>query len=223
MRQHLSELTLAIDIGSTNHKLALIDEQLTTVFSAHRPIETSRQGERVEFSVEALEQNINLMLLEALQYLTAQKQPIKINACGITGQRSTVVFWDERGSLAPAISWQDLRTAESIRSLEPHRQEITDRSGLALTAHYSGSKLRWGLDHLPAVKQAYEKCTLKWGPVTTYLIWRLTQGKVYKIDHTQAQRTQLLNYRTRHWDQKLCNYFRIPSDLLPPLTTSFAN
>ncbi|MFI5400767.1 MAG: FGGY family carbohydrate kinase, partial [SAR324 cluster bacterium] len=132
-------------------------------------------------------------------------------------QRSSNVCWDrESGApLSPVISWQDRRTAEKLERLSAHSETVHRLSGLVLTAHYGASKLRWCLDNLPAVRQAHERGRLCWGPLASFLLFRLLRERPHVVDPQCASRTQLWNLATRTWDPALLALFGVPADVLP--------
>ena len=142
-----------------------------------------------------------------------------IAAIGITNQRETTLIWD-RATGEPihnAIVWQDRRTAGLCQSLKDDGQEpdITHRTGLLLDPYFSGTKVSWLLDHVAGARIRAENGELLFGTVDTFLIWKLTGGKVHATDATNAARTLLYNIREGRWDAEICARLRIPMSLLP--------
>lgn len=142
-----------------------------------------------------------------------------IAAIGITNQRETIVFWDQRTGepLAPAIVWQDRRTSEmcaalKARGLEP---DIQARTGLLLDPYFSGSKIAWALANWPAVRAAADAGTLALGTIESYLVFRLTEGATHVTDATNAARTLLMSLENCAWDTVLLDLFGIPAAALP--------
>ncbi|WP_137701224.1 glycerol kinase GlpK [Marimonas lutisalis] len=142
-----------------------------------------------------------------------------IAAIGITNQRETTLVWDrETGQpVCNAIVWQDRRTADMCRALkaEGHEPMITARTGLLLDPYFSGTKLRWILDNIEGARAAAGQGKLLFGTVDTFLIWKLTGGKVHATDATNAARTLLYDIRAGEWSAEICELLDIPMDMLP--------
>ncbi len=143
----------------------------------------------------------------------------RIAAIGITNQRETVVAWDKaRGEpLAPAIVWQDRRTAAFCAQLQEagHEQAVQTKTGLLLDPYFSGTKMRWLLDNEPAVAEAAKGGRLALGTVESWLVWKLTQGQAHISDASNASRTQLLALAGETWDEGLCDLLGVPRSALP--------
>jgi glycerol kinase len=149
----------------------------------------------------------------------AKLRAADIAALGITNQRETTIIWD-RGSGQPmhnAIVWQDRRTADQCASLRAagHEAMLAERTGLLLDPYFSATKIAWLLDHVDGARAAAEAGRLAFGTVDSFLLWRLTGGKVHATDATNASRTLLLDVRSGEWDDDLCALFRVPRALLP--------
>jgi glycerol kinase len=147
-----------------------------------------------------------------------------VTAIGITNQRETTVLWDRDSGLpvANAIVWQDRRTAGicdeiTARGLDRICQQKT---GLVLDAYFSGTKLKWLLDNIPGVRARAEKGELAFGTIDTWLIWKLTGGRVHVTDPSNASRTLLFNIHTLQWDNELLEIFGVPRALLPEVRSS---
>lgn len=143
----------------------------------------------------------------------------RVAAIGITNQRETCVLWDaDNGSpVYPAIVWQDRRTADMCLKLYNAGMEdlVTRRTGLLLDPYFSATKIAWMLDHVDGAREAAEEGRLLCGTMDTYLLWRLTGGRVHATDATNAARTLLYNIYTGAWDPDLLELFRIPAAILP--------
>ena len=142
-----------------------------------------------------------------------------IAAIGITNQRETTLIWD-RATGEPihrAIVWQDRRTADTCAALKSagHEPMITARTGLLLDPYFSGTKIKWLLDHVPGARARAAKGELAFGTVDTFLIWKLTGGKVHATDATNAARTLIYNIAKGEWDADICALLDIPMSLLP--------
>ena len=144
-----------------------------------------------------------------------------IAAIGITNQRETTVVWDRStgAPIAPAIVWQCRRTADFCRSLEPQAAAIAAHTGLVIDAYFSASKIRWILDHVPDARRRAEAGELAFGTVDTWLIHKLTGGRVHVADRSNASRTMLLNLDGA-WDPEMLALFGVPAAMLPRLAGS---
>ena len=142
-----------------------------------------------------------------------------IAAIGITNQRETTIVWDRTTGepVCPAIVWQCRRTAEFCDSLKAagYTEMIREKTGLIIDAYFSGTKLKWILDNVPGARARAEAGDLLFGTVETWLIWKLTDGRVHVTDYTNASRTMLFNIRTLTWDEDLLKLLDIPASMLP--------
>jgi glycerol kinase len=148
----------------------------------------------------------------------------QIQAIGITNQRETSVVWDRRTGvpIAPAIVWQDRRTAAFCDRLKQRGQAagIQHATGLVLDAYFSATKLAWLLDHVPGARQQAAQGHLAFGTIDTWLIWQLTGGRVHATDASNASRTLLFNLHTQAWDPSLLKLFNVPASVLPKVVSS---
>lgn len=148
----------------------------------------------------------------------------ELAAIGLTNQRETTVLWDRATgrALAPAIVWQDRRTAGACEALraEGWADMLRARTGLELDPYFSATKLAWLLDHLPGARARAEAGELAFGTIDSWLVWHLTGGRLHVTDHSNAARTLLLDIRRRDWDSDLLERFRIPPAVLPRLVDS---
>ena len=142
-----------------------------------------------------------------------------ITAIGITNQRETPLIWDRKTGepIHNAIVWQDRRTADTCAALKAagHEPMITARTGLLLDPYFSGTKIKWLLDHVPGARQRAEAGELAFGTVDTFLIWKLTGGRVHATDATNAARTLIYNIAKGEWDAEICGLLDIPMSMLP--------
>ena len=147
-----------------------------------------------------------------------------IAAIGITNQRETTIVWDRRTGLpiANAIVWQDRRTAEACDRLRSDGAEplFRDRTGLVLDAYFSGTKLAWILDHVEGARARAEAGHLAFGTVDSWLLWKLTDGRLHITDPSNASRTLLFNIHTLQWDDELLAALRVPRSVLPEVRSS---
>ncbi len=147
-----------------------------------------------------------------------------IDSIGITNQRETTVIWDRSTGrpITNAIVWQCRRTAPIIDKLvaDGYADTIRDKTGLVPDAYFSGSKIKWILDNVPGARTRARNGELAFGTIETWLIWRLTGGRVHVTDHTNASRTMLFNIHTLQWDKELLSILDIPESLLPEVKPS---
>ncbi len=153
--------------------------------------------------------------------------PKQIAAIGITNQRETTIVWDKNTGkpIYNAIVWQCRRTADIIEKVKQDGLEeyIKNTTGLVPDAYFSATKIKWILDNVEGARKAANKGDLLFGTVDTWLIWKLTEGRVYATDYTNASRTMLYNIKELKWDEKLCEYFGIPNSMLPEVKSSSAD
>ncbi len=149
-----------------------------------------------------------------------------IHALGITNQRETTVVWNRRTGqpVHHAIVWQDRRTEPLCAELRAQGAAalVQARTGLLIDAYFSGTKLRWILDHVPGAQQQAERGELAFGTIDSWLIWQLTGGRVHATDVSNASRTMLFNVHDNRWDAELLQLLRIPPELMPEVKPSSA-
>ena len=147
-----------------------------------------------------------------------------VAAIGITNQRETTIVWDRKTGVpvCNAIVWQDRRTAEVCDRLRSEGAEpvFRERSGLVVDAYFSGTKLAWILDHVDGARRRAEAGDLAFGTVDTWLLWKLTDGRLHITDASNASRTLLFNIHTFQWDDELLHALRVPRSLLPEVRSS---
>jgi glycerol kinase len=151
-------------------------------------------------------------------------QAADIAAIGITNQRETTIIWDENTGkpISNAIVWQDRRTAYICEELKEKGEEpyIRENTGLVVDAYFSGTKIKWILDNIPGAREKARKGELLFGTVDTWLIWKLTGGKVHATDYSNASRTLIYNIKDLCWDTHLTELLQIPVDILPEVRDS---
>src|SRR5262249_43580079 len=148
----------------------------------------------------------------------------ELKAIGITNQRETTVLWERRTGrpLHPAIVWQSRQTAALCEALQQQGHEPTfrQRTGLVVDAYFSGTKIRWVLDHVLDAQARAEAGELAFGTIDSWLLWKLSGGRVHATDPTNASRTLLYNIHERRWDPLLLGILRVPASLLPEVRPS---
>ena len=209
---------LALDEGTTSCRAVIFDElgQVRAMaqreFTQHFP-----QPGWVEHDANEI---WSTQLAVAQQVLAQEKiLASELAAIGITNQRETTVIWDRQSGqpIAPAIVWQDRRTADVCEQLRRDGAEaiVHARTGLVLDPYFSATKIAWILDHVPHARQRAEAGELAFGTIESWLIWKLTAGRRHVTDVTNASRTLILNIHTRQWDDELLRLFQVPRALLP--------
>jgi glycerol kinase len=208
---------VALDQGTTSTRaIAFTTPNLTPQFTARRDLPQHFPASGwVEHDPEDLFAHSVAVLREVAQ----AGGPVA--AIGITNQRETTLVWDRRTGRAihNAIVWQDRRTAEICAGLRAagHAALVTQRTGLLLDPYFSATKIAWILDHVDGARDAAAAGHLAFGTVDTWLLWRLTEGRVHATDATNASRTALLDIHTGAWDPELLDLFRVPAALLPEM------
>jgi glycerol kinase len=208
-------LYLAIDQGGHATRAMVFDYQGQMVSESQSPISTSHPAPGfVEHDTEAMVQSLQNVIDATAKQLGDQVK--HLYATGLATQRSNCLCWHKKTGqpLSPIISWQDTRNADWLESLHDQRDNIHKHTGLFLSPHYGASKLRWCLENLEAVKQAHQQGELAYGPMSSYLVQRLT-GIEARADAVNASRTQVWSLHTKKWDQTLLERFGLEEESLP--------
>jgi glycerol kinase len=217
-RARKPDVILAIDQGTTGTKAVLIDSRLRVIAEAAEefPQHYPRPG-WVEHDPEEIWTSARAAVGAVL--LRSRTDPRRIAGLGITNQRETTVVWDAQSGhpIHNAIVWQDRRTAPECAALKARglEKKVRSRTGLVLDPYFSGTKLAWLLDHVPGARRRAEKGQLRFGTVDTYLIWRLTGGRVHATDPSNASRTLLWNLAAGRWDEEMLRILEVPRSVLP--------
>ena len=214
---------LALDQGTTSSRAILFNHQ-------GEPIGTAQQEFTQHFPhdgwVEHDAEEIWSSQCTVIRELLTQQQIDKreLAAVGITNQRETTVLWNrETGKpLHHAIVWQDRRTANLCSQLKQDGLDPTfrEKTGLRLDPYFSGTKLKWLLDHIPAAREQAKRGQLAFGTIDSWLLWKLSNGRIHKTDTSNASRTLLCNIHTGQWDEELLEILDIPRQLLPEIAPS---
>jgi len=210
-------LYLALDQGGHASRALVFDARGVAQARSLREVQVHHpQTDWVEQDPDDLVTSLLDAAREVLQELGARSA--QVVAAGLATQRSSIVCWDRvtGQALSPVISWQDRRAHAWLARFAPHADAIHASTGLMLSAHYGASKLRWCLDHLPAVAQAETEGRLAFGPLASFLIFRLTAEHTLAADPANAARTLLWNIKSLDWDEGLLHMFGIPAAALPP-------
>ncbi|MEE9303262.1 MAG: FGGY family carbohydrate kinase [Thiotrichaceae bacterium] len=206
---------LAIDQGTHASRAILYNETGQLISSQVEPVSLSRlENGHIEQNALEIVHSVKKALKTLLKGLETDIQK-NIKACGIACQRSTVVACNPQGlPLSPAISWQDVRGDSYLNPLPLTAERVQQTSGLPLSPHYAASKCRWLLDHHPQVKKTPID-HLYLAPLSSFLLLHLVQSSPFVIDHSHAQRMQLMDIKTLDWSDELIHAFGIPRRCLP--------
>jgi glycerol kinase len=217
---------LAIDQGTSSTRAIGFDRSGAVLAQAQQSFEQIYPASGwVEHDPEVLWATTLSTTRETLQKLREQGRPAA--ALGLTNQRETTLVWDRRTGVPVhnAIVWQDRRTADRCRALEQagHESALAEKTGLRLDPYFSATKLEWILNRVSGARAAAKAGQLAFGTVDSFLIWRLTGGRVHATDVTNASRTALFDIRAGCWDRELCELFDIPLSCLPEVRDSAAD
>lgn len=219
----MQKYVLALDSGTTSNRAVLFNYAGEITGSAQQEFEQiyPRPG-WVEHSPEAIWKT---QLQVAQEVIKSQKiSPDEIAGIGITNQRETTLIWNrETGEpVYNAIVWQDRRTAGICDELKDRGLEkiFAEKTGLVIDAYFSGTKIKWILDHVEGARDLAESGKLAFGTVDSWLIWKLTGGRLHVTDVTNASRTLLFNIHTLEWDAELLEILGVPKALLPEVKQS---
>ena len=214
----MAKYIMALDAGTTSNRCILFNEKGEMCSVAQREFtQYFPQPGWVEHDADEIWASMLGVAVESLNKIGATAADIA--AIGITNQRETAIVWDKNTGepVYHAIVWQCRRTSEYCDSLKA--KGLTDKfrakTGLVIDAYFSGTKIKWILDNVPGARERAEEGDLLFGTVETWLIWKLTKGKVHVTDYSNASRTMLFNINTLEWDEEILAEMNIPKSMLP--------
>ncbi len=216
-------VVLAIDQGTTSSRAIVFDETGRPLGRAQRELPQifPRSG-WVEHDAERIWRDTLTVCREAIS--ASATEPAHVAAIGITNQRETSVIWNRADGrpIHNAIVWQDRRTAGECRRIRDagHEDGVRRKTGLLLDPYFSATKLAWILDHVEGARAAAERGELAAGTIDTWLLWKLTEGRIHATDATNASRTLLFDINEQAWDPDLLALFRVPETILPEVRDS---
>lgn len=219
----MSRYIMAIDQGTTGTRIMIVNRAGEIVSMAYSEFpQVFPQAGWVEHDPEVIWDTTLAMISQALEKISAA--PSDIAGIGITNQRETTVLW-ERDTLKPvhnAIVWQCRRSAPICDELirKGYGPLFREKTGLIIDAYFSGTKIKWLLDNIPDLKSRARTGEIAFGTIDTWLIAKLTRGKVHVTDYTNASRTLVFNIHDKCWDKELLNLLDIPSEILPNVVNS---
>ena len=218
-----TKFVMALDAGTTSNRAIIFDSNSKVIgvsqkeFTQHFP-----EPGWVEHDAEEIWSTMVTVMKEALEQSGLVASDIA--GIGITNQRETAVIWDKKTGrpIYNAIVWQSRQTASIAEDLKAKGlvDEVKDKTGLLIDAYFSATKIRWILDHVEGAQERAEKGELLFGTIDTWLIWKLTGGKAYVTDYSNASRTMLFNINTLEWDDALLGYLNIPKAMVPEVKPS---
>ena len=214
---------IALDQGTTSSRAIIFDRHQNMVKVAQKEFtQLYPHAGWVEHDPMEIYSSQYGVLMEAIA--ESDISPEEIAAIGITNQRETTILWDKNTGrpIYNAIVWQCRRTADICKELEEQGlgDYIRENTGLLIDAYFSGTKIKWILDHVPDAREKARRGEILFGTVDTWLVWKLTGGKAHVTDYTNASRTMLFNIRTLDWDDKLLEALDIPRCILPKVCSS---
>jgi len=212
---------LAIDEGTSSAKAFVVDSSGSIAGKGQCPF--NQYFPKPGWVEQSPEEIWNAQIKAAKQAIDmAHIEPKQIISIGIANQRETAILWDRNGMpVHNAIVWQDRRTSEIVDSLsEDEKALIKEKTGLVANSYFSASKIKWMLDNIAGLRKKAEQGEIFFGTVDTYLIYRLTDGKVHATDVTNASRTMLFDIKKMEWDSELLEIFGIPDAILPEVKQS---
>ncbi len=219
----MPQYILALDQGTTSSRAIVFDHDANMLSVSQREFaQIFPQPGWVEHDANEIWSSQVGVATEAIARMGIR--PSDIAAIGITNQRETTVVWNRKTGqpIHHAIVWQDRRTAgfcDKLRA-EGHVETFQKKTGLVIDAYFSGTKVRWMLDHVPGARELADKGELAFGTVDSWLLWKMTQGKLHVTDVTNASRTLLFNIHTLSWDDELLGILNIPRSMLPEVKSS---
>ena len=214
---------LALDQGTTSSRALLFDREGSIRAAAQQEFDQIFPHPGwVEHNPEQIASSQIAVAMQALPKDGASVSDVA--AIGITNQRETAIVWNRKTGepIYNAIVWQDRRTADFCEQLrkDGYAHLIQQRTGLLIDAYFSASKIAWILDNVPGARSLAEAGKLAFGTVDTWLVWKLTQGKVHATDVSNASRTMVFNIHTGEWDPELLDLLRIPVSMMPSVRSS---
>lgn len=222
----MKKYVISLDSGTTSNRAVIFDHNLKIKGISQREFtQIYPKPGWVEHDANEIWETQYAVLKEALANNSIS--PSEVATIGITNQRETTIIW-ERDTGMPifnAIVWQDRRTAAYCESLknDGHASMIKQKTGLVIDAYFSGTKIKWMLENVPGTRERAEKGELAFGTVETWLVWKLSGGKLHITDASNASRTMLFNINTLEWDSELLTLMGIPELLLPKVVDSSGN
>ena len=219
----MQSYVMALDEGTTSTRALIFDHQ------GHKITEAQQEFKQyfphpgwVEHDPEEIWQAVQSTIAQA--FINSSLRPDQITSIGISNQRETTVIWDRKTGepIYNAIVWQSRQTNELAADLisKGYKELVREKTGLIIDPYFSATKIRWILDHVPGSQKRAEKGELLFGTIDSWLIWKLTGGKVHATDYTNASRTMLFNIHQLQWDKDILKILNIPLNMLPEVKSN---
>ncbi|WP_086313995.1 glycerol kinase [Enterococcus sp. 7F3_DIV0205] len=218
-----NQYILSIDQGTTSSRAILFNHEGQEIAKAQKEFTQYFPNPGwVEHEANEIWNSVQSVIADVL--IESKLKPAQIKAIGITNQRETTVVWDKDTGepIHRAIVWQSKQTSEIADELKEkgYQDFIQKRTGLIIDSYFSATKVKWLLDNVKGAKEKAESGQLLFGTIDTWLLWRLTGGKVHKTDYTNASRTMLFNIHTLDWDQDILDLLQVPRKMLPQVCSN---
>jgi glycerol kinase len=217
------EYIITLDQGTTSSRAIAFDSNAKIIGTAQKEFpQYFPQTAWVEHNPQEIWQSQH----EVFEQLLREKniKPSQVAALGITNQRETTILWDKATGQAiyPAIVWQDCRSSDICEAMKKAdlSDYVRENMGLVIDAYFSATKIKWILDNVPNARQRAKNGEILFGTVDTWLLWKLTEGKIHATDYSNASRTMIYNIKTLEWDKKILDYLDIPQEILPEVKSS---
>ena len=219
----MKKYIMAIDQGTTSSRAIIFNKKAEIIASSQKEFpQIFPKSGWVEHDANAIWNSIQSVIAEV--FIESGIKPNQIASIGITNQRETTVIWDKNTGLPiyNAIVWQSRQSADIANKLvsDGYKDMIHKKTGLVVDAYFSATKVRWILDNVPGSQERAEKGELLFGTIDTWLVWKLTGGKVHVTDYTNAARTMLFNIKDLTWDKEILEILNIPEAILPEVKSN---
>jgi len=214
----VKKFIISIDAGTTSNRSILFDLKGKPIFSSQKEFtQYFPKNGWVEHDPEEIWRTTIKTLKDVIK--KARSLRGEVLTIGITNQRETTVLWDKKNgkTVYKAIVWQDRRTEDYCKKLRKQNKDTTifNKTGLLIDPYFSGTKIKWILENIPKAKQLMNRNQLLFGTIDSFLIWRLTKGKVHATDATNASRTMIYNISSNKWDEAILKLLKINKNILP--------
>lgn len=219
----MKKYIMAIDQGTTSSRAIIFNKNAEIIASSQKEFpQIFPKSGWVEHDANAIWNSVQSVIAEV--FIESGIKPNQIASIGITNQRETTVIWDKNTGLPiyNAIVWQSRQSADIANKLvsDGYKDMIHKKTGLVVDAYFSATKVRWILDNVPGAQEKAEKGELLFGTIDTWLVWKLTGGKVHVTDYTNAARTMLFNIKDLVWDKEILDILNIPEVILPEVKSN---
>ena len=219
----MKKYIMAIDQGTTSSRAIIFNKKAEIIASSQKEFpQIFPKSGWVEHDANAIWNSVQSVIAEV--FIESGIKPNQIASIGITNQRETTVIWDKNTGLPiyNAIVWQSRQSADFANKLvaDGYKDMIHKKTGLVVDAYFSATKVRWILDNVSGAQEKAEKGELLFGTIDTWLVWKLTGGKVHVTDYTNAARTMLFNIKDLVWDKEILDILNIPEAILPEVKSN---